>query len=97
MRCRFEEYRLALGVLVVVDRPPLPMALVRRASKASKSRFVTYLLVAFIRKLDAVVGNNLVYLSILVPFRLSMPDEDDQLHASQRDMIGAAESDGGIP
>lgn len=58
VRCRFEEYRLALGVLVVVDRPPL--------------------LVAFIRKLDAVVGNNLVYLSILVPFRLSMPDEDDQ-------------------
>jgi hypothetical protein len=39
----------------------------------------TNLLVTFIREFDAMVRNNLVYLSVLVAFALGVADEDDEL------------------
>ena len=43
-----------------------------------RCRLVTYLLVTFFCKLDSVVWYYLVDGSVLVPFGLSMADEDDE-------------------
>jgi hypothetical protein len=56
--------------------------------KAVRYRGVAYLLPAILSELHTVVRNELVNVAVLVPFRLGMSNEDDQLRRQKRVSCG---------